>query len=224
MSMDHRQAQTTKAAERYLLNEMSEPERFAFESHYFECDECAGEVRVGNALARGVRAVCAEDALLRPPAEDLPEKAPRAGWFAWFSPGSLVPSAAALAFAVLAGWEGLVVIPGLRSVAGSSAGAPIVLRAAARGEEQSLDVRGNRQSFVSLDVNSADPGTPLVYEVEAPGGRVRIRQTTQAPPAATPLIVSLPNSEIQQPGKWSLVLRNDQGTELGRYPFTVQLK
>ena len=92
--MDHLQAETTNAAERYLLDEMSEPERFAFESHYFDCEECADEVRVGSALARGVRAVCAEEASLRPVIEEQPRKSPRAGWFAWFSPGALVPSAA----------------------------------------------------------------------------------------------------------------------------------
>jgi len=54
--MDHDQAQATNAAERYLLGEMSEPERFDFESHYFECKECAGDVRAVHAFAEGVKA------------------------------------------------------------------------------------------------------------------------------------------------------------------------
>ena len=65
MSMEHQQALATKASERYLLGEMSEPERFDFEAHYFDCPECADDVRTAAALARGIKAVCAEDAALR---------------------------------------------------------------------------------------------------------------------------------------------------------------
>jgi hypothetical protein len=38
------------------------------------------------------------------------------------------------------------------------------------------------------------------------------------------LIVVLPNTEIQPPGPWLLVLRTQKGTEISRYPFTVQIK
>jgi hypothetical protein len=58
-------APEVKASERYLLGEMSEPERLDFEAHYFDCPACADDVRAGVALARGVKAVCAEDAALR---------------------------------------------------------------------------------------------------------------------------------------------------------------
>ena len=53
MSMQHQQALANKASERYLLGEMSEPERFDFEAHYFDCPACADDVRAGVALARG---------------------------------------------------------------------------------------------------------------------------------------------------------------------------
>ena len=47
--MDHLKALATKASERYLLGEMSEPERFAFEEHYFQCGECAEDIRAVSA-------------------------------------------------------------------------------------------------------------------------------------------------------------------------------
>jgi hypothetical protein len=224
--MDHRQALATRAAERYLLDEMSEPERFAFESHYFACAECAEDVRAARALALGVRAVCSEESALSARAdEELPARAPRRGWFGWLSPAVLAPSAAALVFGVVAAYEGFLLMPGSRSQSASYAMAPIVLRAAARGEEQPLEVRRDRErSLFSLDVNSADPGTPLVYEIVAPGGGTRIRENTAAPPLATPLIVSVPHSAIRESGAWSLVLRTRAGAEIARYPFTVQLK
>jgi len=230
MSMDHREAQATRATERYLLGEMSEPERFAFESHYFECEECAGDVLAADALARGIKAVCAGDAAAQV-AESEARRKPaaredqRSGWLAWLAPASLIPSAVACGLAAVAIYQGAVVIPGLRWQTGSRAMAPIVLRAAARGEEQALEIRRDPPvSLLSLDVNGPDPGTPLTYDVVAPGGAVRISNSAQAPPLGAPLIVVLANSQIREPGAWVLVLRTRQGTEVARYPFSVQVK
>ena len=48
--MTHQQAVDTLASERYLLDEMREPERFEFEAHYFDCEECAEEVRLAHMI------------------------------------------------------------------------------------------------------------------------------------------------------------------------------
>jgi hypothetical protein len=221
MSMQHQQAVATKASERYLLGEMSEPERFDFETHYFDCPACADDVRTGAALARGVKAVCAEDTALRPHTTVVREL-PRGGWFSWLPP-VLVPSMAAVALGCLAAWQAFVVIPSLRWAGAPQALSPVVLRAAARGEEQALAIRrGQALSLLSLDVNAADPGVPLIYEVIAPGGALRHQGTTQAPPAGSPLIVVLPHAAIREPGAWVLRLCNQQGAEIARYPFSVQ--
>jgi hypothetical protein len=219
--MQHQQALATKASERYLLGEMSEPERFDFEAHYFDCPECADDVRTGEALARGVKAVCEEDAALRPQPAAVREK-PRRGWFSWLSPG-MVPSTAAAALGCLAAWQAFVVIPSLRWAGAPQALSPVVLRAAARGEEQVIAIRRDQAvSLLSLDINCADPGAPLHYEVIAPDGAMRHKGATLAPPAGSPLIVVLPNAAIRVPGAWVLILRNPQGAELARYPFSVQ--
>ena len=54
--MTHADAVRTLAAERYLLDEMPEIERFAFEEHFFACPDCADEVRTGSALQQAVKA------------------------------------------------------------------------------------------------------------------------------------------------------------------------
>ena len=43
--MEHTEAVKTKAAERYMLGEMPEPEAESFEEHYFDCAVCANDVR-----------------------------------------------------------------------------------------------------------------------------------------------------------------------------------
>ena len=221
MSMDHHNAVASKASERYLLGEMSEPERFDFEAHYFDCAICADDVRTGMALARGIKAVCAEDTLLRPQTAVVRES-PRPGWSPWFRLPVLAPYALASAFACVAGWQAFVVMPRMRWAEDPQASSPVVLRAAARGEEQALEIRrGEAVSMLSLDVNSAAPGAPLSYEVDGPGGKCRLDGTTKAPPEASPLIVLLPNAALRETGSWVLILRTPQGAELARYPFAV---
>jgi hypothetical protein len=54
--MTHEQAVAKQAAERYLLDEMPELERFAFEEHYFACAICAEDVKSGAVMQEGVKA------------------------------------------------------------------------------------------------------------------------------------------------------------------------
>lgn len=218
--MDHRQAQSTKAAERYLLGEMSEPERFDFESHYFECEECAGDVRAVHALAKGIQVVCAEEPVPVRVHTAPSAKAPRGWWSNWLTP------AFAAGMAVLAAYQGLIVIPGLRWQTESRAKAPVHLLAAARGDEQIVEIlRDEPVTWLSLDVNTTDPGTPLKYEItSATGNRVLLSNTTKTPPLGSSLIVSLNNTDFSQPGSWVLLLRDQKGMEISRYPFSVQIK
>jgi hypothetical protein len=217
--MDHRNAVASKASERYLLGEMSEPERFAFEAHYFDCLECAADVRAGAVLARGIRAVCEEDAATQAPVL-RPVPVPERRRLAWLSPRTLVPLAASLVAVGVLGYQSLMTSDWRTS----RALAPIVLRAAARGDEQTLELRrGRPYSLVSLDVNSADPGTPLLYEISPNQGKVRDRGSAVAPPPGSPLIIVIPHSGLDQDGLWSLVLRTSQGAEIARYPFSLKL-
>jgi hypothetical protein len=221
--MLHQEALATKASERYLLGEMSEPERFDFEAHYFDCPACADEVLAGAALARGVHAVCAEEAALRPKPVVVREM-PRRNWLAWLSPSSLVPSSAALAMGCLAAYQGLVVIPSLRWASTPVALAPVALRAAARGEEQVLDVRRDQPvSALALDINSAEPGESLKYDLVAPGGAVRYQSAVSVPPAGSSLVLFLPTSTLRESGSWQVLLHNQREAEVGRFPFSVQL-
>ncbi|HJZ97955.1 MAG TPA: zf-HC2 domain-containing protein [Candidatus Solibacter sp.] len=227
MSMDHRQAQSTKAAERYFLGDMSELEKFAFEAHYFECEECENDVRTLNALAQGIKLVSSEE----PATGGLEERASaevpprRASWLAWLSPQAFAPAAVAAGLAVVVAYQGLVLIPGLRWAASPQAMAPVVLRAAARGPEQPVDVRRDQPvTFLSLDVNNAEPGTPMTYEVGFDGGGSRMSSSTTAPPAGAVLVVMLPTATINQPGQWTLTLHNQKTNEVSKYPFSVQLK
>jgi hypothetical protein len=225
--MDHSQALSSHASERYLLGDMSEPERFDFEAHYFDCGECAADVRAGDAFARAVRAVSAQPvsadhvAHARQPLVMRDHRESGSRRFAWLTPAALLPMAASVMLAALVGYQSLVTIPGLRS---SRALSQIVLRAAARGDEQTIALqRDQPYTVLSLDVNAADPGTPLVYEVSPLNGAVRTKGAAKAPPPGLPLLVLIPNPDLDRAGPWTMVLRTPQGTEISRYPFSLKL-
>ena len=79
--MDHEKAVQLGATERYLLGEFSSEEREAFEEHYFECAECAGDVRAAWTLRANARAVF-RDEQPKPLAVTI---ARRSGWREFFT-------------------------------------------------------------------------------------------------------------------------------------------
>lgn len=218
--MDHLQAITGKASERYLLGEMTEPERFAFEDHYFQCTECAEDVRAGAMMARGIQAVGLQDSAVRPRREQAAAEAPAGRFWGWLTPASLIPATAAVMLACVTGYQSLITIPRL---SGSRAMAPVVLRAAARGDEQAIDLQDSRPfSILSLDVNAAEPGAPLRYEIAAQGRSPSVTGTTTAPPPGSPLLITVPHSSLNRSGGWNLTLRKPDGTEIATYPFQLK--
>jgi anti-sigma factor RsiW len=58
--MDHAEAIATHAADRYLLGELTAVEADSFEEHFFDCAECADELRVGMRFMNGGRGLARE--------------------------------------------------------------------------------------------------------------------------------------------------------------------
>ena len=55
--MDHNEALQLQAAEKYVLGELSPPLRDEFEEHFFECQECALDVKAAAGFVDNARAV-----------------------------------------------------------------------------------------------------------------------------------------------------------------------
>jgi len=229
--MDHGQALATNASERYLLGEMSEPEKFDFEGHYFGCEACAEDVRTGVLLARGIKAVCAMDEKAEKaersavrPVRDKPGRT--LGWFDWLTPAAFAPSAAAVAFALVAGYQAFLVIPGLRTTLAPQAMAGVVLHAAARGEEPEIEVdKTTGVSILAMDVTTGDPGQPIDWELKPPEGSAAVRSSTKVPAAGAQLELFVANATLHEhPGAWTLTLRTQQGAEVASYPFRIKIK
>jgi anti-sigma factor RsiW len=55
--MDHNEALQLQAAEKYVLGELSQSLRDKFEEHFFECPECALDVKAVAGFVDNARAV-----------------------------------------------------------------------------------------------------------------------------------------------------------------------
>jgi len=56
-TMNHDEAVSSHAVERYILGELSSNEREAFEGHYFDCSDCFEQIRLGGEFLARTREV-----------------------------------------------------------------------------------------------------------------------------------------------------------------------
>jgi hypothetical protein len=59
--MEHVEAMQSGAAERYILGQLSAAEADSYEEHFFDCRECAEEVRMGAAFLEGGRKLARQE-------------------------------------------------------------------------------------------------------------------------------------------------------------------
>jgi len=94
--MDHDDAVRCQAAERYVAGELPPDETDAFEEHFFDCQECAEEVRWEQIFLANARAVARELAA-SPPVPTFSETVR-----AWFAAHSILALSLAANVALLA--------------------------------------------------------------------------------------------------------------------------
>lgn len=216
--MTHAQAVETGAAERYLLEEMSELERHAFENHYFSCLDCAEEVRTGGMMRDGVKAgllgVAADrSATIRVKQDPTNVLRPfKAQW----RPSVILPWAVAATLALAVGYQSLT--PALRP----QGLAPITLRAASRGAEANVPLtRGAGVVTLALDVDASEPGD-LTYELRSADGRRVASGDVQAPTPASPLLLLVPVWTLRPTEHYILSVRHaPTGNPVGEFRFGV---
>ena len=115
--MDHDAVVRQQMTERYLLDELDPATRDEFEEHFFDCPDCALDVRAGALFVEQSKVVLAETS--EPISAGLPVPAPvpaRPGWLAglrsMLRPAVVVPVMALLLVTI--GYQNLVTYPQLR--------------------------------------------------------------------------------------------------------------
>jgi anti-sigma factor RsiW len=227
--MDHETSVKTLAAEKYLLGELSSPEREGFEQHFFECPECAENVRLGFQFSENAKIVFREERV-RPVAESAWWSNLRS-WFTSIQPRMLVPVGACLAIAAFSSYQNAVQIPDLRGRIGQLE-RPQVLYAAllapsARSTPPSIAVPSGAQ-FVPLSLATAAiaPAAHYQCELRAASGKSVMTLPVPALDPDANLNLLIPTSSLSS-GDYEAILSGVTGgtvTPLEHYRFSLSRK
>ncbi len=187
--MDHLQAVNTLAMERYLLDEMAEAERDAFEAHYFSCAECAEDARFAvmmrDGAASGVARLSPGELLTTDKADVLAFRANRTGWRS----SVVLPWAAAAMLAIGVGYQTVRGPVFSRETIGTVALAPSTLRPASRGQEPVVVLGSGGILTLAVDLGGAQFDTGIRYELRGEAGRTIASGTAETPVAGAPLLL-----------------------------------
>lgn len=101
--MEHEEAIRSHAAERYVAHDLSPADQDAFEEHFFDCQECAEEVRWELIFTANVRSVSREQRAEPQPAPVPHPAGPWEKWRAWLRPRPALAFSFAANFVLAAG-------------------------------------------------------------------------------------------------------------------------
>ena len=230
--MDHNEAVRLQAAEKYVLGEFPPELRDEYEEHFFDCAECAVDVKAIAAFADVSREV------LRVEPENLAEKkaAPvGTGWLSWFRPVIAVPAFAALLLII--GYQSFVTIPKAKEAAVSGASQILFSSRSLRGvntageEGRMLSIRPDEAFFLNFDFVPTRSFDSYIAQLEDAEGRVLLRSKIAGGNANQEAHLPIPAGMLH-PGKYVLAFYGDPDAsgkinpqnDAGRLPFTVEFR
>lgn len=225
--MDHTEAIRLMAAEKYLLGELPPESREQFEEHFFECQECARDVRAGAAFVEHSKVLLATPASQPAPvaAADRPTN-----WLGWLRPALVGPALAVLLAVV--GYQNLVMYPKLKGVI-ATLDTPQILPSGSlnttRGAGERVVVAHQGEPFLLfLDIPPGSDYASYVAELKPPLGNPEWSLTIPAEAAKDTVMIRVPPGQ-HGPGRYTLVVRGvdaagGNGTQIGSYPFELQIQ
>lgn len=238
--MNHSEAVQQMATERYLLDEMSPEARDAFEEHFFDCPECAMDLRAAAAFV--------DEAKVQLPELTSPSSVP-SGTRAPQSPVSLEkkqsrfssrfsnfwrPAFAAPVFATLLaiiGYQNLVTYPALRSEANEPILSSTVFLHSGTRSINPADVNVDQKHGVALLVDTPQQqGYALfLFELRDPQGKTvfSIATPKDSQSADGTLSLAIPGAGLHD-GAYTLAISgvssNGAPTEIERHTLDLHLK
>jgi len=223
--MDHTEAVRTQAIEKYILGELSPLLRAQFEEHYFDCADCALNLRAGVAFAAASRLYFAESTVREKVAH-----APRVGWFDWLKPLVAVPAFAVL-IAVIA-YQNTVSIPHLKhEIASPAATASTVapwfslVNSSVHGSSGTrVEIQPNQSFYLFFDITQSPrrPDSVFFLRVQDSAGKTLVKFSVSAERAQKSVLLPIPPGLRE--GDYKLVITDQAAgtsTPAGELPFTV---
>ena len=209
--MEHSEVVRLKVVERYILGELSPEDREHFEEHYFDCLECASDIKALARIRSASRMILEEDAAAEVSSREQRKKH---NWFAWLKPIVAVPAIAALA--VIAIFQA-VKISSFRERAVAVQVAQIYastfrLQGTTRGESASQVTVPPNESF-GLDFDFTPSATFERYEGSLidPTGKAVLTFGVKGEDGNKELHLVVPAGAVRS-GKYDLVFHGESGT------------
>lgn len=159
-AMNHEEAITRLAAERYLLGEMQEEERTAFEEHYLNCAKCLEDVAFGDDFMQAAQEASRE--LAAEASSRAPER--ESGTFFSRLLAGLRSPAPAWAMALVLG--AVATYQGLNREKGARPETRSVLAGMSHGAGDVKLVQTSRENILSLGVPYTRSGEFVSYRAE----------------------------------------------------------
>jgi len=222
MSDAHVFADREDAAERYLLGQMSESDRDAYEQHFFQCVQCAEEVKATARFIDSCRSV------LTDPAVGAGLSSPRPARRLWFAPSTAAILTGALAATLaLVVYQNVVTIPKLRNATAPQALKSVSLAASnSRGTGLTITVPREQPYLMYVDI---PPGPYDGYDLTFVANDGRSIKTATIPAALTHEAVPLMMSAGRlTPGEYTLVVSGrprvagEASVDVARFSFTLR--
>jgi hypothetical protein len=228
--MEHDEAMRRSAVEKYLLGELPPPERDEFEEHFFDCQECAADLKTTAKfldqakmeLQRGIIARAEKPV----PKKPVPKKSRFS--FLW------TPAFASPAFAMLLliiAYQNVALFP--RLAGEGQPGNPEILTSVSLiggnsrgGSIPSVTIGKAQPILLSVDIPVAEQFSSYSCVLVAPSGAIVARVPVSADQAKDTVSIRIP-SENWGSGDYKLIVQGNSNpartepAELAHYRFTL---
>jgi hypothetical protein len=221
--MDHAEVVRLNAAEKYSLGELPQDLVEQFEEHYFDCPECANDVKTLATFVTAGRMVFEEEGDAR--AASPRKGTARSRWFSWLRPAAAVPVFAALAAVIL--FQNAVTIPSLKERLADHASAQLYeasyrLQGTTRGETTSkVSIRAGESFGLVFDFTPTERFAAYQGSLVDSSGKTVLTFGVKGEEANKELHLAIAGDKVR-PGTYDLVFVGDRGKNQGAATGAVQ--
>jgi len=230
--MDHLEAVRLKAVEKYALGELPVDLREQFEEHYFDCSECANDLKALVTFVTAGRMVFEKKSPVVAPSRE--SQTVRTGWFSWLRPAIAVPALAALAAVIV--FQNVVTIPEIKGRIPSTTAAQVYqssyrVQGTTRGDSSStITLEPNRPFALDFDFTPAKSFQNYQGHLLDPSGHTITTFDLSSDDADKELHLVLPAGGLRA-GKYDLVIAGGKGSgsmegndEVQRLSFVIEFR
>lgn len=222
--MDHNYAIENHSAERYLLHELNEEERDAYEEHFFSCSACADEVKIASEFLESARHVVQDEVT----AQLYDHAGRRSIWGSWLNFRSMLHPMPAMACALLVVvsslgvYQNAVVIPGLRKPPLPQLGIALPALHSTKSVVKVIPFSKNKSFTIPFEIPSLDVASYDVSVLTQANVKRFSFQNISSNEAQNTLEIIVPAGTLES-GSYYLLIEGSGGKgEVDRIPFELK--